>query len=48
MGLEKSIQACLALQKWAPGLKVNVNISYIQVSKSVVLRDILNIIKNIM
>lgn len=43
--LEKSIQACLALQKWASGLKVNVNISYIQVSKSAVLRDILNIIK---
>ena len=43
--LEKAIQACLSLKKYQSQLKVNVNISYVQVLKSAILNDILSIMK---
>lgn len=43
--LEKAIQACLSLKKYQSQLKVNVNISYVQVLKSAILNDVLSIMK---
>lgn len=43
--LNEAAAMCSEMQKEIPGFRVNVNISYIQVIKSDVLKDILNVIK---
>lgn len=42
--LEKSIQSICSLKSFIPNLKVHVNVSYVQVLKTSILKDILNII----
>ena len=48
MGFRKSNSSMFIIKKYQSQLKVNVNISYVQVLKSAILNDILSIMKNIM
>lgn len=45
--LEESAAMCSEMQQYIPGFKINVNISYIQVMKSNILKDILEAIKKV-
>ena len=45
MGFRKSNSSMFIIKKYQSQLKVNVNISYVQVLKSAILNDILSIMK---